>query len=94
MVEIAHYCYPIADALGGSDGRRGRVRTVVLVVATLGEGLAWRRAHDAVQQRIREEDDRHDQNQENQRDKLALDAERAVRHPVDVRCAQRLSPVA
>lgn len=94
VIEIAHYRYSVGNALGGSDGRRGRVRSVVLVVATLGQGLARRRAHNAVQQRIREEEDRYAQNQQDERHELALDAKRAVGHPVDVRCAQRLPPVA
>lgn len=93
VIKIAHYRYSISNTLGGFDGRRGRVRSVVLVVATLGQGLNRRRAHGTVQQRIGEEEDRYAQNQKDQRHELALDAKRAVRHPVDVRCAQRLPPV-
>lgn len=93
VIEVAHYRYPVDNALGGFDGRRGRVRSVVLVVTTLSQGLARWRAYEAMQQRIHEEESRHAQNQKNQRHERTLDAKRAVHHPVDVRCAQRLSPV-
>jgi len=93
MIKVAHYRYSIGNTLGGFDGCRGRIRSVVFVVTTLCQGLARRRAYEAVQQRIQEEKSRHAQNQKNQHHKRTLDAKRAVRHPVDVRGAQRLSPI-
>jgi len=93
VIEVGHYRYPIGNALGGFDRHRGRIRSVVFVVTTLDRSLARRRAYDTVQQRIREEEDRYAQNQQDQHHELTLDAKRAVRHPVDVRCAQRLPPV-
>lgn len=90
VVQVAHYRYPVSHTLGSPDGHRGGISPVILVITTLSRDLVRRRVHHL----IREEQERHAHDEEDQRQGLVLNAEGAARDTVDVRCAQRLSPIA